>query len=311
MSRAALITFALVAFIALASASRRNYEAKKWEGTPTEAEVCEQVGIISGCSGCVHGTKNFCTWVQFPQGGGKKRGDFESLVQYGCIPRADVLVFEATNDYVNTEASSLCPADATKEPMIRHTFITNGGPLGTFEKTSVIFSSYHDSPYVDFPTQPWAVDRTSFYAPLGANTLNYGYGEDSLNCSYLTSADDVRLQVGPGYESDVFNGYYETELDKYCARVSLAAFISSRCPKYGAAVSGICVSYFDQIYTNCHEAANLGPNTGNGGTFSSAFEAYYVVPDATPYCLNSFPLYPSGVMDSAAGLHGSYAEYDD
>jgi hypothetical protein len=315
MSRIALFVVALVAMIALASAFGFHYQVNSYfedeTETLTEKDVCEQVGVISGCSGCVHGTKGLCTWVQIPDSASGKRG-FVDFVHFECIPRKSLHLLEETLGVTDINASHSCPADPTKEPIIRVT--ASDDFVDRFKLTSTIFSTYHDSNLVNFPTKPWAVDRTSFYGLLGAGYLQRGNDlEYTINCTSLTSPDLVIVQKNSEGESDLFNGELESGRDKYCVRLALAGFASSRCIGYGVAVSGICQSFYDQIQQNCgsgHDDLNAGPNTGYAGA-SLAFEAYFVVPDQTLFCLKSFPLYPSGVFEEAAGFYDDeVAVYD-
>jgi len=101
---------------------------------------------------------------------------------------------------------------------------------------------------------------------------------------------------------------------KYCARAVMGLYLSSRCVEYGKAVSGLCSSTFDRFNLNCmgHDIDDsafsmvyLFPSIfGVEGPEINGFPGQFiaqlglpVVPDDTPYCWKSIPLYGDGELD--------------
>jgi len=309
----------VVAFTALALAdSYANFKLKEGHNltiSPLNVdELCDHVGRLSGCSGCELGTQRLCAWIASYTddfSGDRKRSGIlfnEDAVKFKCVPRARAQVLFVEHPDLLTNASSLCPADAKKEPILRS--FTSEPSLNDFEHTSVVNTRWFDSNLADFPKIPWPVDRTSYYGGVG-----YGKGTSGeVQIHFYDCADivqesivDLHYEEGgvKGNESTILNGLLLNERDKRCARFALAQYISSRCPEYGRAISGVCESLYLRVWNECHErfpVTNAGAVRADTYPDSKAIEAYYIVPEDTPYCLKDWPIYPSGRMEHLAGL---------
>jgi len=290
----------------------------------TEVELCQQIGRISGCSGCEIGTKHRCVWVSYGASD-QKRSVAETederfgqnFIQYDCVPRDHLAGLQFSNPSVVLQ-TAMCPADVKKEPIVRSRITDLKDPVGLrqnvttdqdFAETSVIKSSWFDSDLAEFAMRPWPVDRTSFYGPIGASHSD-PVAVELFDCAHIVGRDlvDVHKEAG-GEESTILNGFLLHDRDKFCVRLTLAAYISSRCPQYGVAVSGVCWSYYDEIIRNCPSDSSGSINAGAldesqvGRPYSKATELYKVVPDSTPFCLMDFPTRASGHFESMAGLY--------
>jgi hypothetical protein len=232
---------------------------------------------------------------------------------FECVPKDDIpeLEFEDATWVVR---SAMCPLDATKEPLVRLKAVDlKAGEFQDFAETSTIESSWFDSDLAEFPRVPWPVDRTSYYGALGA-AYSDPVASYLIDCTQVVSRDivDVHFEEG-GQESTILNGFLLNDVDKFCVRLSLAAYISSRCPEYGVAVSGMCWSLYRHIIDHCASLGNprRTSNMGHlrerifnpaGEPYSKAHELYNVVPDDTPFCLKDFPIKASGAFEKMAGL---------
>jgi len=282
-------------------------------------DLCESVGEHSGCSGCVHGTKGLCSWVAIQtEAGGKRALRFRDMsVSYECVPTIDVPVLIERADPLQTfEADTLCPLDPAKEPISRE-YYYNAAETDSLiepevERTSVAHTQWHDSQLADFPTRPWPVDRTSPYGALGFFSNNVENG-DFFNCGYLTSRDLIEKELEGEDASQILYGVLSSPRDKFCVRLYLSALLTSRCPAYGVAVSGVCKSFYDQINTNCFAPgdSNIGSVTSSITDDDLVFETYLVVPDSTPFCIDSFDIKPTGELEHLAGLDISFSKLED
>jgi len=328
MSKLFFVALCAVLLFAFVQAdSEANYLARHLHGpTPlTSDELCARIGELSGCSGCEHGTKNMCSWIAREADPvvtpGKRTLVFEDrAIMFQCVPThklADVFA-----QYPNDAelAGHICPADPKKEPMLRVYF--NVPDADDFPPASTVYSQFYDSDLVDWGATPYAVDRTSFYGDIGYGRLGQkGLADDPIlrrhiNCAEVSSQDLIDVHDenwrALGEESNLLNGVLVTERDKRCARITLSQYLSSRCPAYGVAVSGICQSLYDAVLREClillpksSIGALRATNALPSGLSlpSKAIEAYHVVPDGTPYCLKDFPLKPSGHYEALAGLN--------
>jgi len=299
-----LLLVALAALLALALAnSHNNYQAKSIQTSELDEEaVCAFIGQNSGCSGCVHGTKGQCTWAGIRQGEKEKKRSgvyFDTAaVDFLCIPTSQLAVFIAESG-AWFDGSTVCPSNPGKEPMLRN--IVEDTDATGYPQASVIFTQAFDDPAIDWPTIPWPVDRTSFYgaAGLGLSVVAGAY----LDCAAVSVPELVRLQYeGINKSATYLNGYLYSERDKFCVRITMAEYLSSRCPQYGVAVSGICNSFYQRILTNCLGHVNVGSIKNGVEPYAKSLESWTVVPDSTPHCLNAFPVWPGGEYGALAGL---------
>jgi len=319
-SIAVILAVTLVACsIAVAVADTSSFVFRgSYTSTLDVTELCESVGEHSGCSGCVHGTKGLCSWVAVQtEGGGKRALRFRDIsVSYECVPTIDVpVLIERTDPEQTFEADTLCPLDPAKEPISREFYYKAAGTDSLIEpeveRTSVAHTQWHDSQLAGFPTRPWPVDRTSPYGALGFFSNNVE-NMDFFNCGYLTSRDLIEKELD-GDRSDILTGGLESPRDKFCVRLYLSALLTSRCPAYGVAVSGVCKSFYDQINTNCHAPGDshvysiVSSTTGD----DLIFETYLVVPDSTPFCIDSFDIKPTGELEHLAGLDIPFSKLEE
>jgi len=137
--------------------------------------------------------------------------------------------------------------------------------------------------------------------------------------------------------TDLFNWDYTEsgtplwrEQEKFCARQILNGYASTRCPRYGQAISGICQSTFLLFAANCVQS-HIDTWSDNSGVWTQSSVGYQtyptpantwptpvlqygnllgyrVVDDATPWCLDSFDVQINGQFESIIGLHKSLAE---
>jgi len=319
-----VVAFAAIVALALGGASGWDVDSTRISTEHLDLDtLCNQVGVLSGCSGCVHGTKGLCTWVAHVVSSKKRNVQLVAFpadpIHYHCAPtleaKADLAEDADGLEWIN--ATSLCPRDPTKEPIVRETYDGAKDNLlneGSFERTSVFTSTWVDSDLSVLPVRPYAVDRTSFYGAMGASS-SYGEYDNHVDCQDLHSVDLIEEDLDGNGGSRLLKGELFSELDKHCVRLALSGLLSTRCPAYGVAVSGLCQSFYDKLRTNCGATteANVEPKTHSdvGVELSILLEGQFVVPDSTAFCINKFHIEASGHLESLAGLHIPTADLED
>jgi len=298
-----------------------------------EAQLCYLVGAISGCSGCEHGTQGLCSWIgNYRPTGPVGLGPLAAV--YQCVPK-DTSAYLQAIDYA-WNASFGCPVDAFDEPPFTELLWTSRGPLES-ERASVIHNTFHDLHFGDVDTKPWPVDRTSLYSAAGAMEL-WGYNDFFFNTGnttdirrYVTCAtlnDETALDllypsnnvctspVPHRLIDELLVGILWNENDAYCVEAIWGAYLSSRCPKYGTAVSGISYSLFLNFYRNCFpnpkdgrpgidtREVHVGPSTVLIGGAKAYFNilGLPVVPDGTPFALHDITIPPNEKFEAYTGI---------
>jgi len=306
-----------------------------------ESQLCYLVGAISGCSGCQHGTQGLCSWVgtylpTAPIG--------ELAAFYQCVPK-DTSSFLQANE-LGWNASFGCPVDPLDEPPFTELLWTSQGPLES-ERASVIHNTFHDMHFGDVDTHPWPVDRTSLYSAAGGMEL-WGYNDiffgptsgphdirrhvtcatlnDETALDLLYPSDNVCVSPIPHRLVDeLLVGILWNENDAYCLEAIWGAYLSSRCPKYGTAVSGIAYSLFLNFYRNCFpnpadgrpgidtREVHIGPSTVQ---VAQGVFAYFnilglpVVPDGTPFALHDISIPPNEQFEEYTGIDSVHQYMD-
>jgi len=276
---------------------------------PDLYEVCAMVGENTGCSGCVLGTKGLCDWVEIshstdPTAQQLHLGAHGSVVinipssgvRFECLPAQFALSLSVGHPKVYKSARNLCPADSTKEPIIRKQQYSfdDGDVSASFydeplEFSESIVSLAHENKMLEFPSEPWVVDRTSRWGTY--------FHDQSLDCAAINRIDlatplkhqrqvsETNFDSDSYYDPVVRNllymcpyqgspsangpftgthsnlGVWNTppdastpfwrEKEKFCTRQLLSAYATTRCPQYGVAISGICQSAFIELGINC------------------------------------------------------------
>jgi hypothetical protein len=321
-----------------------------------ESQLCYLVGAISGCSGCQHGTQGLCSWV----GTYLQTVPFGELAAvYQCVPKDTASYLEA-ND-LGWNASFSCPADPLDEPPFTELLWTSKGPLES-ERASVIHNTFHDLHFGDVDTRPWPVDRTSLYSAAGGMEL-WGYNDlffgSTVNL-FLNSTEwgsnetaapyDIRRHVTCATLNDetaldllfpsdnvctspvhhrlideLLVGILWNENDAYCLEAIWGAYLSTRCPKYGTAVSGISYSLFLNFYRNCFpnpidgrpgidtREVHIGPSSVQ---VAEGVFAYFnilglpIVPDGTPFALHDITIPPNEQFEEYTGIDSVHQNMD-
>jgi len=306
-----------------------------------EEQLCYLVGAISGCSGCQLGTQNLCTWVGSDDANVVPFGEF-----YQCVPSksADELITLG----VVWDASYFCPVDPNDEkPFVNTLYSLEGAnPAKTLvpERASLIHNTFHEMTFGDVEYRPWPVDRTSLYSEAGAMKL-WGYYDylfypqgdfirPTLDCASFNDRTLLDTQVLTDNVCDVNNtfimhdavfgtasvhtimeelvqGALVTENDVYCLNAIWGSYLSTRCPEYGVAVSGISYSLYLSFYENCfptgYRNVNLGPSKVNialGVSIPFSIFGLPIVPDSTPFALETLSI-------PASAQFGDYTEIDE
>jgi hypothetical protein len=290
-----------------------------------EEQLCYLVGAISGCSGCQHGTQNLCNWIGY---------DFTGLgVEFHqCVPResAEELVVEgrATNQSHN------CPLNPHDEPVLNEYRLTfeNGVPsVKPLPVLSEVWTTYHDMVFgrvnSTTPTS-WAVDRTSLWADLGIIVTGgyraalfdqFGdYIRPRITCATLNdpTALDTILPGNGNCDAgshpllhELVDGILATENDAFCLDAIFGAYLSTRCPEYGVAVSGISFSLYKRLVINCEPSMSrqvfLGPTVvslGLGIDVPFNILGLPIVPDGTPFALEDITVPISEQFENYLGI---------
>jgi len=150
--------------------------------------------------------------------------------------------------------------------------------------------------------------------------------------------DDIDLATGTLLR---FGSPLWSARDKWCAKQYMDWTMSTRCPQYGAAVSGICQTAYTMVMVNCgpfaqadiHAAAFTVEDFNNAGPFFISniipqsnpvnnkwpspqenwgpLAGYHVVDDSTPFCLQANPLQMSGEAEHLLGFDHSVDEMNN
>jgi hypothetical protein len=220
----------------------------------------------------------------------------------------------------------LCPADPTDAPIIRAPLWT-ADPLDAaafptqyigWEHTSLIHNTYHEMTWADVPVRPWAVDRTSAFGDAGVTRLwalatgallgpfpgimNRDPQLGRIDCAALNDREQMSVLIpartNPTIEVDtVLNnlmlGIVNNPRSRWCANLIYGAYLSTRCPEYGKAVSGIAESLFMHFTFNCQRDNHVAPLLilPSGSPFATF--PYFAVPDATSWALHEVPITPN------------------
>jgi len=293
------------------------------------------VGVLSGCSGCALGTQNLCTWLGQTMPLIAGGGEF-----YQCVPSKDAgTLINLAIGYYN--ASYFCPVDPDQAPIYTHDLWTATGPVPV-EVASLYLNTYEEMEFADVDVEPWVVDRTSLYADHGALwTFGVNAGlflaNGDINRPYVdcnTLNDDEALDANiPGNVTGVcpitnhplvdelVTGIIATENDVFCLKAIWGAYLSTRCPQYGVAVSGISFSLYLSFVDNCspdalfadgpetfHRAVEIGPTfvtvPAGLGTVQVPYSifGYPIVPDGTPFALEDITVPVSAEFEDWADL---------
>jgi hypothetical protein len=194
----------------------------------------------------------------------------------------------------------------TTLPVVRGTLTTL-----VREKTSLLHSSWHREFHSTLPKSTlWAVDRSSLWGSAGF-AYTSGWGQvfreagrlPTIDCAYINSPR-VLLDL-----RSIFVGFRVNANSEWCRRLYFSAYLSTRCPAYGQAISGICHSFYEALDVNCNRPSNADyPMFYNFHTEAgippqpAPLFGYPIVADDTPYCLDAVPLYTDGELDHFAGL---------
>jgi len=165
-----------------------------------EDQLCFLVGAISGCSGCSLGTQGLCRWIQNEQLVAAGPGIRIPVPFQTCVAKdfARELIAQGdvnlgpTTTFSFTDATTICPADPKKDPVIRSPLLAaSEGRIIPIEEVSLIHNTFHDMRFGDVPVRPWAVDRTSLYGAAGAMRLGGSgiYARGAFGGLYSTCAE--------------------------------------------------------------------------------------------------------------------------
>jgi hypothetical protein len=297
-----------------------------------ESQLCYLVGAISGCSGCELGTEGLCSWIgtYLPDPVLPSIGAF-----YQCVPKSTSKFLQQLDYVVVWNASHNCPVDPLHEPPYTHRLWTARGPLES-ERASLIHNTFHDMKFADVDTHPWPVDRTALYSAAGGMEL-WGYndaffrlaGDNRAEVTCATLNDPTALDLLVGSDStctsnpfphrwidELVTGVLWNENDAFCLNAIWGAYLSTRCPKYGEAVSGIAYSLYLNLFRNClpnnqiaHgvpvRAVHIGPSVVNlGGGIAVPFNIFGlpIVPDGTPFALHDITVPTSEQWEEYTGI---------
>jgi len=282
-----------------------------------EDQLCFNVGINTGCSGCEHGTQNLCSWVALNVG---------AAHTYTCTSRelADTLVTQGILEAEKVGVSH-CPVNPANADILDEAIISaspfDAGAI-TIEAASTIHHTWHDMDLADVATRPHAVDRTSLWAKAGAARLlgltvsiqaqlGTVVSKAEVDCAALNDKQQLdAVYLLPFSLLDlIVNGNLITPRDAYCLRQIYGAYLSTRCPAYGTAYSGIELSLYQRIATNCapgvaNPDAHLSPALISVNSFPVPLNTlgYWVVPDGTPFAFKSVPIEPNGVFEDYTNM---------
>jgi len=281
------------------------------EITSTDA-LCELIGRTSGCSGCVLGTKNLCRWtaqnvVALPfrrrnvlDAADSEALDVEERVRYTCLSRETAEVEVLTGAVY--DASHLCPANPAREQIIRNALARSSDTiLEPMQQTSTFNTTFHTDRFIDFPFTPYPVDRTSFHEQAGyVKTTSVSISRAlTFDCARLSDGD--RAFGGCG----LFQGFVSTERDRFCLRTLLDAAVTTRCPAYGKAVSGITIGFMKKIWKNCF-GSNIIPSHYSDPEYDAIAAPFFglrIVSDDTPFAISDFELHASGELLNLYGYN--------
>jgi len=178
--------------------------------------------------------------------------------------------------------------------------------------------------------------NTQIYVPGNDPNIDIGPNVDMLLNLIPTNKQEVCLgeQDPTGFINSTGQGNSGktwTETDKWCTRLYMNTYATTRCPAYGQAISGICESTFIAMFVNCF-GAHVSPASrlhdlffpslvGQGcygplspGIWPTAplpfgpILGMRVVDDSTPWCITHNELEISGQFESLLGLHRTVAQ---
>jgi len=292
-------------------------------------QLCYAVGVNTGCSGCVQGTKGLCAFVSAHLSNTDAR-------YFNCIAKdlalelqlaesqgfADALTLRGLHDIRNE--SHLCPINPDDAPIIRAPLYSP--PLGGlqtlgWELTSLIQNTYHEMAWADVPSRPWVVDRTSGWGGAG-NMILLGYGVaivvagagrdptvGRVDCAALNDPDQLNVVLPLGNATlanqtlfkNLMIGMVNNPRSRWCANFAYGAYLSSRCPQYGRAISGISATLLQQFFLNCQGRGNSVSPLLIGGLPYAALP-FVAVPDSTPFALFDVPVLPNEQWEAWVGI---------
>jgi len=235
--------------------------------------------------------------------------------------------------YALRKESHLCPVDSEKAPIIDTALTSSpvGGPpkVISWEDTSLIHNSCHSMSWADVPRRPWAVDRTSAWAPAGLLRL-YGFANSivanagfalaiaAVDCAAINDEEQLSQLVPSTASSPNINtlinkllfGVVNNPRSRWCANFIMGAYLTTHCPEYGRAISGISQSLFGQFVLNCDVARgnHVSPPIVNQMPWASY--PYLVVPDNTPYALLDVPIMPNEQWEEWVGIQHVEENWD-
>jgi hypothetical protein len=308
-----------------------------------EDQLCFGIGVLSGCSGCEHGAQGLCRWVslKYPS---PPSGDNDDR-WFTCLEKdfASALVLakddEVQRQFLDGKAirdveyeSQICTVDPRKSSSIQGSFYSLSDLKShvVWPRSSVIFHTYHEMDFADVPKKPWAVDATSAWGDAGAMRL-WGMGLGTIlptgrdpilariDCGDLNDPEVLSKKLGAVFSgstivspadtvnNNLFLGIVRNARSRWCANLIMGSYLSSRCPEYGRAISGIELSAYLHFVQNC--AASRGNEVTpllitTAGPVPAPYSSipFYVVPDGTPYALRDVPIMPNEKWEEWLGL---------
>jgi len=299
----------------------------------TEDQLCYGVGVLSGCSGCEHGTQNLCRWVSlgYPGQVGQRfftclEKDFAAALILAKADEAERQALDAKGIQNVEYESQICNIVATRSASIQGTFHSPYDKDGkvVWEHTSIIFHSYHEMKLANVAKRPWAVDATSAWGQAGAMRL-WGIAKATLSsvnrhpsladvdCATLNDIESlsrivpataavigtVTLAAVPKETviNQLFFGVVANPRSRWCANLIMGSYLSTRCPEYGVAFSGLELSTYLHFINNC--AASRGNTVSSLLIGQNPWSAipFYIVPDGTPYAIRDIPTLPNEIWE--------------
>jgi len=268
---------------------------------------------LTGCSGCEHGTQGLCSWIDISV-------LHTDIHAFTCVPTDVALDLVELGEYTAanrffSNASTHCPKNARDAPIIRDNVADSNNGYVDIRTVSVIHNTFHEMEYGVVPYRPWPVDRTSLYGRLGAirlsayfNLVSSQLGLDAGGNSDCATVNSKELLIDSGLIHNYLQGALITPRDVFCVRAMLGSLISTHCPEYGKASSGISWSLYLNLATNCgpfneltagDEAPNVFPQLYDlGGIFiPKTIFGYLTVPDGTPFAIDSVQIWPSEILE--------------
>jgi hypothetical protein len=233
----------------------------------TDGGTCQNIGRLSGCSGC-EGSAGMCRYV-----GRKHKQGGKTVINYGCYsaPTAAGLTSKGAQFFY---AGGLCPADADEGPVKTDATTGDGdsarravlGPPIGAKKASTIYSKSVKSDKVKFNGNngEQTVDRTSSTQPLGGLSgstdrrrgVKVPADVDPLTCENFNSrhkktAVDFFDGCNLGYGAAA-GGLSPAQ--RYCKSLLSAIWGAVLCPRYGKPFSGFRQHLVDKVVFLCGQA---------------------------------------------------------